>query len=232
MLWFTVSLFVLYVSPKTNKMAITIHEDDRLYFFGWIGIWTSCCQHEFVIFHGGGVRDWPLIIRGGVVPISPNDPLSRRPSDYHWIGLQQYIYTSIGGRTYFLYSLTPSLPPLMIVIIILVWRIIQLVTVGIVSYDIYHHFLKNPSLPIMIEIIISINDDNDGWPLGATIKQEMLCIWRSGISKILIFIQMNCLALKVAKNSCHTIFLFYSITIYFLSSLICGHCKLYFTSAV
>ncbi len=35
---------------------------------------------------------------------------------------------------------------------------------GIEGYDIYHH-LPTPSLPLTIEIIISVNDDNDGRPL-------------------------------------------------------------------
>ncbi len=52
----------------------------------------------------------------------------------------------------------------MIVINIFGATIIDGFTFGIDSYDIYHHF-PTPSLPLTIEIIISVNDDNDGWPL-------------------------------------------------------------------
>ncbi len=61
-------------------------------------------------------------------------------------------------------SLTPSLPPLMIGIIIFGASNIDGFSFAIEGYDIYHH-LPTPSLPLMIEIIISVNVDNDRRPL-------------------------------------------------------------------
>ncbi len=60
----------------------------------------------------------------------------------------------------------------MIVIIIFGVAIIHVddFSFGLDSYDIYHHY--STPLPLMIEIIIIVNDDNDGWPL----KHVLLCM--------------------------------------------------------
>ncbi len=54
----------------------------------------------------------------------------------------------------------------MIEIIIFGATILYGFTFGIEGYDIYHHF-STPSAPLTIEIIISVNDDNDGRPLAS-----------------------------------------------------------------
>ncbi len=73
----------------------------------------------------------------------------------------------------------------MILIIIFDVTIIDGFTFGIDSYDIYHH-LSTPSLPLMIEIIISVNDGNDGRPLNIKMLSHRLTLF-NGIALFPIY---------------------------------------------